>query len=173
MAGSTESNVEAVRGRYERAIRLWLARLAAAVAVAATVTFITQGLTSARSFVTARRQYAPMTLDSREMADGASLNLAFLEWARSHLLANGRHTATFLFASSSGAATRRQSTVTENTLLYQYSMYMLAPARATATLGAAQWVVIYGQTPSSIGLQSGKWSVMPFANGYSLARRRA
>ncbi len=170
-AAESESDAKVSGHRYDRAINLWLARLAAAIAVAGTVVFITHGLTSARSFVSQRRQYAPMSLYSRETADGAGLNVAFLSWAQSQMLAGERNDATFWFASAPASSTQPQS-AEENTQLYQYSMYLLAPARSTTTPEAAQWIVLYGQTLSSMRLEPRSWHVIPFSAGYSLARRR-
>jgi hypothetical protein len=167
----SDPNSDVSIGPHRRQMNLWLARLSVAIAVAATVIFITHGITAARSFVTQRRQFASMTLYSRETADGASLNLPFLGWVRARLLANDHDDATFWFASTPTSSSQSHA-AEQNTLLYQYSMYLLAPARSTSTLDAAQWVVLYGQTPRTVHLSPQAWHVVTFSNGYSLARRR-
>jgi hypothetical protein len=121
--------------------------------------FVIKGLDDRSQFDLQRPVWAAQPLSDREIDNSYGINIQFLAWARARMLAADGDQATFWFPDNS-----------QDTAIYQWAMYQLAPARAIERPAGADWAVLYGPAAAAQHLDPEHWRLTSFGPGFAIAR---
>jgi hypothetical protein len=147
--------------RARRAVS-WPGGVAAVVVTGAVVLLAGYAWKVCRSFRASAAADAALTEGAALVAGGAGTNVGFLSWA--HRQIESGHMASTFWLTPSAAR--------ENSMIYQWSSYQLLPARAVDSPRQANWVLLYGVTPSAARYDRGAFGrLLVFSSDYALAER--
>ena len=115
-----------------------------------------------KSFRSSGNANETISKQAAELDGGGGTNTGFLAWARSQILA-GRRLPTF-WLTPDGAV--------NDALTYQWSTYVLLPAREADRIREANWIVFYNTNPASLAYDRAAFRrLIVYAPGFAVAAR--